>query len=1024
MVLSRFDSLTVRPPTPPKDLHDHSHDHDHDQEPATDETLQFLDDPFGEKLPLSTIIATTHALLNTPEHSPSSDINIPSSAASRQKRVNFELQTCATPLKKAAAPSWTPTRSSPLRPLPQTRVSKPLKSILKPSDATPTPPPADEGAAAHTFKSFADMLDSIVKLLASSERPSRMDAYHSLQRTMQAYDKMPDDRALKQKMSLLTQFMRRDLQAPSPTGTGLDSQLVAQALKLLIALLRITNAASAMDDDFCAFFIDRTIQVASDASMPKLIVNHHLAALMQQSFRFKIMTAARVEKILDLFDTILDRVGGNSVHVYRVRIYKKLIQQRPDVMIKHTERWFKVTIAALVSTQKELCQSARDTALTAAKTIGHDRHVARSCLAVLNRVRSEGGTIANTIVKQLQRMLKGDNAPLVPQIWAAVTVLLRDFLQADVFSAMRDWLQLFEICIASNNDAVRVQANVAYSFLVYTVGISNATTEEWTGMFTRVPLYQLQRRLPPKKAERDAVSSAYVTLLYYALRPTAPYEQLDRYWREFVADFWTPLVSLPSSPHTYAACRIVSALLDGSRKPWNEQRALEQTPQGIIQQGDLPLLDPRWVRKSITVILQFVETLLDATPWTENEQPDGQPVKIMWLALLDSLVEASSKEVMASSETKDAMARIVNLLRRVWDKHTAKLAVPQQKEDLWASKFCFLVETVVQKLGAFQFSEKCLTRNGTDDFEVASTPSHRSRQQGARISPLLYFVDLLVNQSEGTLPDRVRLRALKLTLEPCFKAQSTRLDRLELLRDCSAAADGSLKAAVAVNLWANLTTLLQSSLKEQTSDPNEPVSRPLGKEYDLVVQILGLGYSYFLDRPRGHEALTMFIDIVRKEAGEGAVVLAVIEKVAEFMLKRVPDEDKVSCLPYVSILLRNLPKQTNRRSLEQARQSLWPSSPATGRHNDFDPYSNLYGAVISVGSASYRNLDGEDVESTSEFLGALATSIKGCSTSHLAVYLRKTQDVIHLWVEDAHRKMQSTEKPLKALHRQVCSAAR
>lgn len=834
---------------------------------------------------------------------------------------------------------------------------------------------------------------------------------------------MPDDRALKQKLSLLTQFMRRDLQAPSPTGTGLDSQLVAQALKLFGALLRIPNVAAAMDEDFCAFFIDRTIQVASDASMPKLIVNHHLAALMQQSFRPKIMTANRVENLLDMLETIPDRIGGNSVHIYRVRIYRKLIQQRPDIMTKHTERWFKVTITALVSNQKELCQSARDTALTAAKTIGHDRHVARSCLAVLNRPRSEGGTIANTIVKQLQKMLKSDNAIMVPQIWAAVTVLLRDFLQADAFSAMREWLQIFEICIASKNDAVRVQTNVAYTFLIYTVGISNTTTEEWTGMFTRILLYQLQRRLPPKRAERDAVSSAYATLLYYALRPTASCEQLDRYWREFVADFWTSLVSLPSSPHTIAACRIVSALLDGSRKPWNEQRALEQTPQTLIQQGDLPLLDPRWVRKSITVILQFVETLLDATPWTENEQQDGQPVKLMWIALLDSLVEASSKEVMASSEAKDAMARIVNLLRRVWDKHTAKLAVPQQKEDLWASKFCFLIETVVQKLGAFQFSEKCLTRNGTDDFEVASTPSHRSRQQGARISPLLYFIDLLVNQSEGTLPDHVRLRALKLTLEPCFKAQSTRLDRLELLRDCSASADSSSKAVVAVSFWANLTTLLQSSLEEQTSDPNEPESRPLGREYDLVVQILGLGHSYFLDRPQGHETLTMFIDLVRKEAGEGAVVLAVVEKVSEVIIKRIPDEDKISCLSYVSILLRNLPKQTNRRSLEQARQSLWPSSQVTGRHNDFDPYSSLYVAIISVGSASYRALESENVETTREFLGALATSIQGFSTSHLAVYLRKTQEVIQLWVEDAHRKMQSSEMPLKALHRQVCTLA-
>src|SRR5690242_950925 len=131
------------------------------------------------------------------------------------------------------------------------------------------------------------------------------------------------------------------------------------------------------------------------------------------------------------------------------------------------------------------------------------------------------------------------------------------------------------------------------------------------------------------------------------------------------------------------------------------------------------------------------------------------------------------------------MAHIVNLLRRVWDRHTAQLALPQHKEDSWADKFCFLIESVVQKLGALQFVDRCLTRNSRDEFEVASTPSLRSRLNGARISPLLYFIDLLMNQSEGRLSDAVRLRAIRLVVEPGFNAQNTRLGKLELLQDCA-----------------------------------------------------------------------------------------------------------------------------------------------------------------------------------------------------------------------------------------------
>jgi hypothetical protein len=1010
-VFSKFDTLSARPPTPP-------HQPRHVQE--ADHTLQFLQDPFGTEPPLPRAVATTKSLLNTPEQSPSSDISIPSSSASRQKRVNFELQKCAASHRKTSALTWTPTCNSPLRPLPQTRLTQPLRSILKPSDATPTPPLADDAAAAHKFKTFADMLESIVKLLASAERPSRMDAYHSLQRTMQAYDKVPDDQALKNKMSLLTQFIRRDVLAPSPTGTGLDSQLITQALKLLMALFRITDAASAMDDDFCAFIIDRTLQVAADASMPKAVVNSHLATFMQQNFRPKIMTTARVEKMLDVLDTIHERVGGFSVQAYRIRIFRKLIQQRPEIMIKHTERWFRHTLKAFMSAQKDINQSALDIALTAAKTVGHERQVAKSCLAVLNRTRSDGDTVGKIFAKELVRMSGTENAVLVPQIWAAVTVLLRNYFQANTFLALKEWLEVFEKCTASDKDVVRVQTNVAYCFLVHTVNLAHDTTEAWTKMLRNIPLNQLRQQVPTKKAERDAVSSGYLTLLYYAFRPTATFEQHDRYWREFVVDFWTKLLHLPGSTHAVAACRIVSALLDGSRKPWNEQRALDQRPQCMVKQGELPLLDPKWVRRSISSILPLVETLIEVTHWSENEQQEDEPVKKMWLNVLGSLVEAGSKEVVPSSDTKDAMAHIVNLLRRVWDSHTAQLALSQQQEDAWANKFCFLVETVVQKLGALHFADKFLTRNGANEFEVASTPSHRSRQNGAQTSPLLYFVDLLVNQSEGKLPDAVRLRAIRLILEPCFKTQNTRLSRLELLRDCAATIHGSPTAPVTWDFWTQVEVLLQKSLKEPKMDTAEQVSRSLGKEYDIVVEMMSLGSSYFLNTPGGHGALSVLVDTVRKEAGDGAVVLAVVERVSERILKRVADEDKILCLPYTTILLNHLPKQTTRRSLEQGRQILWPSSPAAGRHADFDPYNHIYGVIASVGSVAYSDLSSGEVEVVEKFLAAVATSIKDCSTAHLAVYLRKTQEVIRIWVEDADRKMQRTEQPLKSLHNQVC----
>lgn len=1014
MVFSKFESLSVRPPTPPKDVEDSDKDVD------IDETLQFLEDPFGEKPPQPKAIAKVGAkkLFNTPEQSPSSDIDIPSSSA-RKKRVNFEVQTCDSPQKKAVIKSWTPTRSSPLRPLPQTRVSLPLKSILKPTDATATPPPTDEGTAAHQFKSFAEMLESIVKQLAQGERPTRLDAYHALQRTMQAYDKIPDEQALKNKMSLLTQFIRRDTQAISPTGSGLDSQLIGQALKLLLALFRIQDVAAVMDDEFCSYMTERTIQVITDASIAKSVVNTHLAMLMQQNFRPKIMTAPRVEKIMEGLDTIQDHVKGFSVQAYRLRIYRKLIQQRPDLMIRHADRWFKHTFKALVSGHKDIYQSALDTAVAASKAIGQDRSVAKSVLTVLNKVRSDGETtLAKIMATELQKMLDGDNAALVPQIWSAVTGLLRDHFDARHFIDLGDWLKVYEKSLQSENDQVKIYGNVAYGFLIYAVNPSHETAAGWSKFLMNVPLQQLQRRRALKKSERDVIFCGYNTLLYHAFRPDACHEQLDRFWNEFVVGFWKLLLHQASPVQAAHACRIVTALLNGARTSWNERRALDLRYQVMTQLTEIPCVDPRWVRKSISSILKHVETLLDTTTWSSNSQQDDDPVKTMWLALLKSLVEASSKEVMASSETKDAMAHIVNLLRRVWDRHTAQLALPQHKEDSWADKFCFLVESVVQKLGAHQFADKCLTRNSQDEFEVASTPSFRSRVNGARISPLLYFIDLLVNQSEGKLSDAVRLRAMNLIIEPALNAQNTRLSKLELLRDCAGIVDGSLKAAVALDFWSQVAALLKRSIEQQVPDSNERVSRQLGKEYDVVVELLDLGSDYLLDTPHGLEVLSVFVAAVRKEAGDGALVLAVIERVSERVLTRTAN--KTLGLPYTTMLLQNLPSKTiSRRVLDQGRQALWPSSPAAGRNHDFDPYNQLYSAVATVGTAAYDDFGSVDVDSTKGFLAALGSSIKNCSTSLLAVYLRKIQEVVRVWVEDSERKLQTREPNAKTLHHEV-----
>ncbi|KAF2001935.1 hypothetical protein P154DRAFT_463475 [Amniculicola lignicola CBS 123094] len=1005
---SKFETFSARPPTPPKDPQGNDVDVD------LDATLSFLDDPFGAKTH-ATRSTAAKALLSTPEQSPSSDIAPGTGSSSAKKRVNFELLPSTKPPN--ALHLHTPHRSSPLRPLPQTRVSKPLKSILKASDPSATPNPTDEGAAAHNFQTFPDMLESLVKMLAQGPRSSKLDAYINLQRTMQAYEKIPDLHALTIKMGLLAQFIRRDIYAIGISKTGPDSMLITQALKFLMVLLRLPELKPAMDDEFCSVIVDRSIQVASDATMPKTIINTHLAVLMQQSFRGKVMTPARVEKILDMLDDIQDRVSGASVHAYRIRIYRKLIMQRHEVMARHTERWFKHVLNAMLSVQKDINQSAMDAAMTAAKTPGHEALVCKAVLTILNRERTDGSTYAKFIAQQLENMLGKEVAPLVPQIWAAITVLLRGSFARDRFTAFQEWMEVFQKFFGSDNELVKLHANAAFGLLVYTVNPTQSTPDSWSAIFVQVPQHQMSRKSQWKKMDMNAATSGYLTLLYYALRPMAPHDQLERYWNKLVVDYWNPLLHLSSNSTTMAACRVVTSLLSGSRKPWNEQRALELKP--MVQRDELPVLDPKWVRKSLSPIIRFIETLLEAVPWTLGAG-DDEPLKAMWIALLDSLVEASSKEVMVSTEMKDAIAHIVNMLRRMWNSHTSKLAIHQPKEDRWADKFCFLIEATVKKLGALRFADKCLFRNTQDEFEVAPTPSQRARVEH-RVSPLLYFIKLLVSQSEGKLSDSVRLRVVQLILEPSLSAQNSRFNKLELLRDCAAEVSPALRATVSNNFWTRIATSAKNCIQEQPVDASERASRNLGKEYDMLVDILALGPGYMLESPRGRELLAAFLDVVRREAGEGAVVLAVVEKVSERILKRLAHSDTSACMSCATILLRNLPKGIQRRTLEQGRQNLWGPSSTTVRQNSFEPYNHFYPAIVSIGSEAYHNLQYDDLEPCREFIDALATSIRDCTVSNSALYLRKIQEIVSLWIIDADKKLHKKDGEVVQLHHKIVS---
>jgi len=135
------------------------------------------------------------------------------------------------------------------------------------------------------------MLESVVQQLAGQSRDHRLDAYIALIGPLKAYEDIPDIHALQGKLGLLTQFIQRDVVAVTASTGASDTVLITQALKMLMALMRIPSAAQKLNQEFCAFIVDRSIDVLEDGKLPKAVVNHHLYLLGQQDFSRKVMTS-------------------------------------------------------------------------------------------------------------------------------------------------------------------------------------------------------------------------------------------------------------------------------------------------------------------------------------------------------------------------------------------------------------------------------------------------------------------------------------------------------------------------------------------------------------------------------------------------------------------------------------------------------------------------------------------------------------------------------------------------------------
>ena len=986
-------TLPTRPPTPPKGPSVHRNNRSISEDS-------------------SSFIATTSAI-NSLDPSPTSSAENAQPVGRVQKRVGFS--------------PWTEYHKAPLifghkadenhfKRLPPSRERRTsyTRSILKPFARSITSN-LSGGGLGHSYENFAAMLESVVQQLAGESRSSRLDAYLVLSGTLKAYEGVPDRKAMADKMGLLMQFIRRDMCAATSDSGVLDTVLVVQTLKLLAVFIWTPELSNYLADDFQSFIIDRSLYVLEEHQMPKAIVTHHMHLLATQNFKSRIMTTERANRLITSLDHIQDRVKGNGVLGQKMIIYQRLLGQVRSVMTSRVSDWIDHVFSGMLSTFKPIRARAIAFGIDAGLVLGTSSTVSRAVTDVLNRSGEAGEKFINVMCDRLSSMtLTKDDGTHVPQIWSVPVLFLRARRhQLEQWEHMKAWLHIIQKCFNASDTMVKFQAYVAWNRLVFAINPDNGTGQAMMKMLRQPLVSQLDRKTSDKhsKQVRQVALASYCNLLYYALKPSATYQQLDVLWTQYVSQVLTPGF-LSSTANLNMGCQILASLLgDAQLKPWNENRANELSP---VKPEELPRVDPRWVRSKAAAITTIFERIFNAAKWSTTPN-QAAPVQEAWHSFMRALEDAGSKEVKVSTSCMEAVAEICNLLLRLWQKLPSILDKAEIADsEAFVHLITTLLDIALEHIGPLPFSEKLLSSSSKHLYQVPVTPSHKSApSDGSQKTPIVHMLDLLLrpqHQLEITYFYREQVKSL---LQKAIRSRTTRGTQLELLRDwtqvfreeSSSSASNPIASSY---VWTAIAELVGFSLVTlPPMDHSNDSPRSVGHEYRDVVKVLevGLRFDNLGVSSIWEELCKNLIQVVRREAGDGGVTIAVLEPLANLPNLKERNLSQDLALNYASFCLENIVWPSNGTAMERSRKAVWGVASSSRRLTTFDPLDKTYDLITHFLTTSYMETDTVKPQSIRRYLNAVLLLLQKVPLSLLAIFLKRIQSGLAVWVKDEGRKL-------------------
>ncbi|KAL1959683.1 hypothetical protein VTO42DRAFT_1269 [Malbranchea cinnamomea] len=809
-----------------------------------------------------------------------------------RKKVNFSpLPSYIKPLD--LSDSSARPRSS-LRNLRPSNECKPAKSILK-SQAYPCP----------SKEELPAMLESITQQLSGASHASRSDAYMQLVGSLTAYRAVPEPALLCEKMELFAQFIRRDISQFPDASDAPAVSLVQHALKLLSMFAWHVKLSPHIPDEFKAFFLDQAIVSLQKASLPKSILMGYMSALSVITFPPKLLVNGKVIQLLSALKDLSTRVRHKNVTCLRLAIYEKLLLQTKSLFAAQANFWIDNLITALLHDMADIRIKAVAFGFQVAVTVGPNNAISKAIQDTLDAAAENQPKFGDKLADRLISMISPRESGVhVPQIWSVVILLLRrSRWSIEHWNFLKQWLLVIQKCFNCSDSAVKSQALIAWDRFVYAIQPSESTTSKGTiKLLFRPILSQLERKRNDRSsALLNQSFSSYYHLLYYAFRPSISEERIDLFWKEYVVRFFSEALVSTSASHD-KACGILAAMFWNSHPEiWPEGKPIDS---GKLSPSDLPRLDFKWVRSRLSTILPVFEILFKTAPWPESSLSES-PVGTAWVSLSKCLAEASSKEIQPSQESMNAVAKILEMLQKVWKDAPRSLNTNGDADsDAFLTRFHFISTTIISTIGPMPFTDKLILKTSNETFQTA-TPTHRHPPNSGRSrSPIVHLLDLILHFPRF-LPNATYCSLVRDIISVSLKGRASRGARLEIL--CQFA--DSLSEIVerpsdSSYPYAQLTWKIISELAtgylSSTARPQTPVrdrDSPKSRDYENAKNIILIG-TKFSDLSLEWTQLLRSLATAIHADRANAALNAILEDVSDSVCRQ-----SAMCLPYSIAIL-------------------------------------------------------------------------------------------------------------------------